>query len=91
MDRVQQLWRSLRGQHGAGGNFLAGDFGIVDAMFAPVCVRFRAYGVPLEQTAMEYVDSIYALPAMREWLAAASVEPEQLPATDDIGALLANR
>ena len=90
IDRIQQLWRSLREQHGAGGDFLAGDFGIVDAMFAPVCVRFRAYGVPLGQPAMDYVESIYALPAMREWIAAALAEPEHLPATDDVGVVRAN-
>jgi len=85
IERIQRLWRGLRVRHGAGGDFLAGDFGIVDAMFAPVCVRFRAYGVALDATARDYVESIYTLPAMREWLMAAFEEPEHLPATDDIG------
>ncbi|KFN43366.1 glutathione S-transferase family protein [Arenimonas oryziterrae] len=82
IDRVQALWRDLRTRFGGGGEFLCGDFGIVDAMFAPVCVRFTAYRVPMEAVAQRYRDAIYALPAMREWLAAAAAEPEALAATD---------
>jgi glutathione S-transferase len=42
--RIVQLWATLRQTHGTGGAFLCGDFGIVDAMFAPVAVRFAGYG-----------------------------------------------
>ena len=83
--RVQQLWGDLRRQYGASGNFLAGEFGIVDAMFAPVCIRFRVYGVATDETSSAYIEAVYALPAMREWLAAARDEPERLVATDDVG------
>ena len=40
--RVQQLWRQLRAAGAASGRFLCGEFGIVDAMYAPVCLRFQA-------------------------------------------------
>ena len=83
--RVQQLWGDLRRQYGASGNFLAGEFGIVDAMFAPVCIRFRVYGVATDETSSAYIEAVYALPAMREWLAAARDEPGRLVATDDVG------
>jgi glutathione S-transferase len=73
--RVQELWRGLRQAHGDGEGFLCGAFGIVDAMFAPVCVRFRGYGVPLDRNAGRYLDTIFALPAMRQWLAEAALEP----------------
>ena len=82
--RVQQLWRQLRESDGGGGTFLCGDFGIVDAMFAPVVFRFRGYGVPLDETATRYCESMLALPAMREWLDAAAAEPEHIAATDAI-------
>ena len=82
IDRIQSLWRDLRARFGAGGDFLCGEFGIVDAMFAPVCVRFRAYGVPVDAVAADYIDAIYALPAMRSWLADAAVEAEHLPDSD---------
>lgn len=76
--RVQQLWRDLRAAYGVGGPFLCGAFGIVDAMFAPVVVRFRGYGVELDADAAAYVDALYALPALQAWIAAAIAEPERL-------------
>jgi len=79
IDRVQELWRHLRVRFGGEGEFLCGGFGIVDAMFAPVCVRFRTYGVPMDAVARRYVEAIHALPAMQEWLAGALVETEHLP------------
>ena len=85
-DRIQALWAELRARYGTGGDFLCGRFGIVDAMFAPVCLRFRSYGVPLTAVAEAYLAAMLALPAMREWLAAAEAEDEALAATDVIGA-----
>ena len=73
--RIEALWTDLRGRFGGGGDFLCGEFGIVDAMFAPVCIRFRGYGVVLGEQASEYMGRMLALPAMREWQAAAEAEP----------------
>ncbi len=81
IDRVQALWGSLRDatqRAGVAGPFLCGEFSIVDAMFAPVCVRFRGYGVALAPQSKAYVDAMYALPSMREWIAAGIAEPERL-------------
>ena len=82
IDRIQQLWGQLRREHGAGGDFLFGQFGIVDAMFAPVAMRFLGYGVPMDATARAWVDALLALPAMREWREAAERETETNPGTD---------
>lgn len=76
IQRVQQLWRALRRE--AEGPFLMGDFGIVDAMFAPVAIRFRGYGVALDATAQAWCDAVLSLPALREWQAAAEVETERV-------------
>jgi len=84
MDRIQQLWRELRSEHADRGDFLCGGFGIVDAMFAPVVMRFIGYGVALDDNAKRYVEAITALPAMREWRAAAEAEPERIEATDNL-------
>ncbi|EKQ61623.1 glutathione S-transferase [Xanthomonas citri pv. malvacearum str. GSPB2388] len=65
--RVQALWASLRAEHGHAGQFLCGDFGIVDAMFAPVALRFFSYGVPLFEAAGDYLAALDALPALRDW------------------------
>ena len=82
IDRVLDLWRQLREAHGAEGDFLCGGFGIVDAMYAPVAIRFDGYGVPVDAVARCYMDALFALPAMREWREAAAAETESVAATD---------
>lgn len=82
IERVQAIWRELRTRSAGQGDFLCGGFGIVDAMFAPVCVRFRGYGVRADDTASAYMDAIFALPAMREWEAAALSETERVGADE---------
>ena len=77
IQRVLALWRELR-RHAAEGPFLLGGFGIVDAMYAPVAIRFRGYGVALDDSARGFSDALFALPAMREWQAAAEAETERL-------------
>lgn len=75
INRIQELWRDLRTRFGDGGPFLCGRFGIVDAMFAPVCVRFKAYGVAMDENASRYAETIYQIPAMQAWLTEARLEP----------------
>lgn len=82
IDRVQALWRTLRREHGAGGDFLFGGFGIVDAMFAPVAIRFDGYGVALDDTATAYLQALSALPALQQWRQAAEQESARVAATD---------
>ena len=77
--RVLALWSQLRRDHGGDGPFLCGGFGIVDAMFAPVVLRFRGYGVALDGVAGDYSNAVLALPAMRDWLGGAAREAESLP------------
>jgi glutathione S-transferase len=82
IERIQALWRELRMRFGAGGDFLCGGFSIVDAMFAPVCVRFRGYGVRTDDTASAYMEAVFALPAMLDWQAAARAETERVGADE---------
>ena len=80
--RIEAIWEDLRGRFGAGADFLCGPFGIVDAMFAPVCVRLRGYGVPVSSSSRAYMQSVFDLPAMREWQAAAEAEPARVEADE---------
>lgn len=75
--RIEQIWVDCLKR--AGGPFLFGAFGIADAMYAPVVTRFKTYAVRLSAVAQAYVERIVALPAMREWYAAAQAETEVLP------------
>ena len=77
--RIVAVWRDCRSRFGAGGPFLFGSFTAADAMYAPVASRFRTYVTSLERfgddgTAQAYVETLFALPAMAEWEAAAKDE-----------------
>jgi len=78
IDRIFVLWQTCRQQFGQGGEFLFGEFSIADAMFAPVTSRFVTYDVALTPAAQAYVNAVWGLPAMQEWLSAAEVEAEVL-------------
>ena len=70
--RVKEIWRECL--ETSGGPYLFGRFTIADAMYAPVATRFRTYHVPLDERSEAYCESIYAWPAMREWVEAALLE-----------------
>ena len=75
VDRIVQLWTTCRAAPAAaGGPFLFGRFGIADAMYAPVALRFRTYAARLPDAAAAYRDALLALPAMQEWISAALAE-----------------
>ena len=74
IERILALWTDCRARFGAGGDFLFGRFGIADAMYAPVVLRFQTYGVALEGAAKDYADAILALPALQAWVADAVAE-----------------
>ncbi len=71
--RVQEIWQSCRAE-AAGGPFLFGAFTIADAFYAPVATRFVTYQIPMTGAVQAYADTILSLPAMREWIAAATRE-----------------
>lgn len=79
INRIEAIWRETRTHFGAGGDMLFGRFTMADAMFAPVASRFRTYGVSLGETADAYTKALLALPAMKEWMAAAEAEPWMIP------------
>jgi glutathione S-transferase len=82
IERILAIWTDCRSRFGTGGDFLFGRFGIADAMYAPVVLRFRTYGVPLEGAARDYADAILALPALRAWIADALAESERIAMFD---------
>jgi glutathione S-transferase len=84
IERITHLWRDCRARFGAGGAFLFGEFSIADAMYAPVALRFRTYGVALGDSEQRYAEAVRELPAVREWSAAAEAEGLPLPKYDAI-------
>jgi glutathione S-transferase len=70
VERIQQIFDAAKGP------FLFGAFGAVDAMYAPVLLRFRTYGVSARNRG--YAERVLDLPALREWSEAAEREPEAI-------------
>lgn len=71
IERIRSIWRECRTRSAGDGEWLFGAFGIVDAMFAPVAVRFHIYAVPLEGPERDYVQTVLASGALREWIGGA--------------------
>ena len=70
--RIEAVWQDCLSRHG--GPFLFGDFGIADAMFAPVAMRFNSYAPELGDTARAYAARLTALPAVAAWIEEAGSE-----------------
>ena len=77
--RIVEIWERQRAEHAAAGPFLCGAFGAIDAFFAPVASRFVTHGVTVPPASQAWMDAVQALPAMREWTAAALAEHCFLP------------
>ncbi len=75
--RVIAIWSDCAAR--AGGGWLYGRFGIPDAMYAPVALRFRTYGVELPEAARSFADRVLESPALQRWLVAAEAETEVIP------------
>lgn len=78
IERILAIWTDCRARYGHGGDFLFGRFGIADAMFAPVVLRFETYGVALEGAARAYAEAILALPPLQAWVNDAVAELERI-------------
>jgi len=76
IQHIQNIWSHCLNQFGAGGKFLFGPFTIADAMFAPVTLRFRIYGLyeKCDGVLQSYMDEVYRLPALQEWVESAKNE-----------------
>ena len=72
--RLEVLWRQCRKEHGKGGPFLFGKFGIADAMFAPVVTRLETFDIKVAEDTQHYMNAVLATSAFHEWKAAALKE-----------------
>ncbi len=74
VDRIVAMWAELLQQHG--GPMLFGEFSIADAFYAPICMRFRTYGMPVPKTAADYMARVCALPGVKAWMDDAVAEQD---------------
>ena len=74
--RIDAMWTTQLAA--SGGPFLFGDFGIVDAYYAPVVARMRTYGLPLSPQSAAYADRVWASPGVAAWVRDALAEGDFL-------------
>jgi glutathione S-transferase len=76
IERIEGIWAHARERFGSGGPFLCGAFSAVDAMYAPVVMRFATYAVPISDTSARYCEAMRAAPGVHAWVQAALQEKE---------------
>ena len=76
VQRIVQMWSGLLQEYG--GPMLFGQFTVADAYFAPVCMRLKAYALPVPETITAYVQRVCALPGVAAWIDAALAEKDFL-------------
>lgn len=82
IDRVINIWSDCHRRFGDRGGWLFGDFSVADAMYAPVVLRLRTYGINLPESAGYYPKRLLESAAMQDWLAAAECETEVIDADE---------
>jgi glutathione S-transferase len=81
IDRIETIWSECLDAYG--GPFLFGEAPTVaDAMFAPVTRRFLTYGVATSPASAAYCATLDGWAPLREWIAAAALEPEEMEELD---------
>lgn len=78
VERVKEIWSDCLAVNKNEGPYLFGRLTVADAMFAPVCTRFRTYAVDLPPHLQAYCDAIFEWDLMKEWTAGALAEPEEI-------------
>ncbi len=76
VERIKAIWTECLETYG--GPYLFGELTMADAMYAPVCTRFRTYAVELEPALSAYCQTIFDWPLMQEWTDGALAEPEEI-------------
>ena len=77
VERIKAIWSECLATYG--GPYLFGErLSLADAMYAPVCTRFRTYAIELEPALAAYCEAIFAWPLLQEWTEGAIAEPDEI-------------
>ncbi|WP_442582692.1 glutathione S-transferase [Mesorhizobium sp. ASY16-5R] len=76
VERIKTIWSECLATYG--GPYLFGALSVADAMYAPVCSRFRTYAVDLDPALSAYCETIFEWSLMREWTEGALAEPDEI-------------
>lgn len=76
IDRIFAIWTDCHHRYESEGDWLFGRFSVADAMFAPVVMRFRTYGINLSESASVYPRRLLESEAIQDWLLESESETE---------------
>ncbi len=87
ISRVFEAWTdAFKGRSINTSPFLFGNFGIVDAFYAPVVLRFVSYGVEFpSELLLNYRDVILSHPSVKSWIHSAENEGLAIAKYDEHG------
>lgn len=74
--RIESLWQFSRSKYSTGGDWLFGEFSIVDAMYSPVVFRLKNYDISVSEETRDYMQMVLAHPVIKEWIASSYAETE---------------
>ena len=77
------MWRECHKRYGNNGDWLCGDFGIVDAMYAPIALRFSGYQVSLNNFEKDYVQTMLEHPNIINWMEVGKQKSEIIDADEE--------
>ncbi len=77
IERIKEIWTECLEKYG--GPYLFGKAPtLADAMYAPVCTRFRTYSVALPPLLEAYCETIFEWPFLQEWTDGAVIEADEI-------------
>jgi glutathione S-transferase len=78
--RIDAIWRECLKTYG--GPFLFGEFGIADAMYAPVVMRVNTWQPAVSEVASAYMQRVMEVPAVDAWVQDALRETHRISVYD---------
>ena len=85
LERLAVIWQHFDKIDKPAGDFLCGDFSIVDAMFAPVVWRAKVYQLSVSALFSTWSRSVMQLPAMDQWVEEGALETWRVEETENVG------
>lgn len=76
--RLDAIMYCCRNNYGDGGDYLFGQFSIVDCMLAPIVIALNAYGAELTKQSRVYIQYLLSNPNLEWWLEQADNEQQVL-------------
>lgn len=70
--RIDAIWSEQASKYP--NEWLFGEWSIVDAMYAPVALRFQTYGIELSAAASAYQKKVLSSESLQQWLDEAALE-----------------